>query len=129
MSDLTISIDQFEDALRETLDEYNKNVVKISKQKAKESIDKLVKNTKATAPQNRPQYKNKITSKKTKEDSFGVEYTWYVSGSEYRLSHLLEHGHAKRGGGRTKAFHFIQNALTPIMSDYVKSIEEAVKNG
>ena len=33
---------------------------------------------------------------------------WHVASPNYRLTHLLEHGHALRGGGRTRAFPHIK---------------------
>ncbi len=45
----------------------------------------------------------------------GYTATWYVSGKEYRLTHLLEHGHelfifGKPTGKRTKASGFVLEA-------------------
>ncbi len=92
-------------------------------------MDQLVKDTKSTAPKRRGKYKRSISSKKTWENSLGIEYVWYVKGSEYRLSHLLENGHATRNGGRTKAFRFIKNATDPIVANYIKAVEDICKNG
>lgn len=40
------------------------------------------------------------------------------------LAHLLEHGHALRGGGRTRAIVHIQ----PVEDEIIKSFTEEVKN-
>ena len=129
MSEIRINIDQIESTLKQVLDGYNDTVVEASKKNAKECMVKLVKETKATAPRRRPKYYKYISSKMTRNDKFGAEYTWYVKEPEYRLSHLLEYGHAKKNGGRTTAFGFIKKASEPIINAYVKFVEEAIKNG
>ena len=127
---MSTSIGKLTEAITEELTIYNNNVIDGIKKEAKKSMDRLVKQTKATAPVGkRKRYKKSIKSKKTKETDRAVSYTWYVDGPDYRLSHLLENGHATRNGGRTKGTHFIKNASEPILKEYVENVEEAIKNG
>lgn len=127
----TISVDELGDAIDKELTLYSEEIIKGVKKQAKESMDQLVRETKATAPVGRRKrhYKDSIRSRKEKESDRSVSYLWYVDGSDYRLSHLLEHGHALRNGGRVSGTHFIQNALDPIMEEYVSKIEEVIQNG
>ena len=131
MSNTTISIDQLGDTINKELTLYNESVIEGIKKEAKKSIKQLVNDTKATAPVgNRSKhYKDSIKSKKTAENDRSIEYTWYVAGSDYRLSHLLEKGHATRNGGRVAGTHFIKNASDPILENYIKKVEEVIKNG
>ena len=94
-------------------------------------MDHLVKDTKATAPVGKrdKHYRDSIKSRKTRENDRTVEYTWYVEGPDYRLSHLLENGHALRNGGRVEGTHFIKNASDPILLQYIQAVEEVIKNG
>ena len=126
-SGITVTVDELSESIEKELNNYNKTVISATKENAKKYMDKLVKKTKETAPKNRPKYYKNITSKQTANSFFGVEFTWYVKGSEYRLSHLLENGHAKRNGGRVEGTHFIKKASEPIIQEFIKSIEEAVK--
>lgn len=126
-----ISFDKIGEAIAKELSVYHESVIAGIKTESQKSIKQLVKDTKATAPVGRRKkhYKDSITSKKLSEDERSVSYVWYVKGSDYRLSHLLENGHAKRNGGRVEGTHFIQKASDPILEQYLKAVEEVIKNG
>lgn len=129
---ITCSVDQLSEALGRVLGDYNKVVITGIKEETKKAMDQLVRDTKATAPvghRRSKHYKNSITSRVEWENSLGCEMTWYVKGSDYRLSHLLENGHALHQGGRVAGTHFIKNASDPILEDYVKAIERVIENG
>ena len=64
--------------------------------------------------------------KTTKETSQSLEVTVY-SPSRYMLAHLLEHGHAKRGGGRVRAIPHIAPAEAHGEEDLLRDIENALK--
>lgn len=127
----TVSVDELSGAIEKELTLYSEKIIKGLKMQSKESMDKLVQQTISTAPvgHRRRHYKNSIKSKVLTEDQRGISYVWYVDGSDYRLSHLLEKGHALRRGGRVSGTHFIANALDPIMVEYEQKIAEIIKNG
>ena len=58
-----------------------------------------------------------------------IRATWYVKAPDYRLTHLLVHGHATRDGGRTKANPFLQNAVDFVLPGYEHELEEVLRNG
>lgn len=126
-----VSISQLSDALHDELKLYHDDIMKGIKKETKKSMTKLVKRTKDTAPEGvrKKHYKEFITSKLVDDTAHSVAYLWYVRSPEYRLSHLLEDGHATVNGGRTRAFHFIGNATDLITDDYLKAVEEVIKNG
>jgi hypothetical protein len=126
-----VHIGAISEAIEKELTLYSKEVTATVKNEAKTHMSDLVKRTKATAPvgHRNKHYRDNIASRKVSDNDRGAEYQWYVKGSDYRLSHLLENGHANRDGGRTNGTHFIHNASEPILADYVKKVEEAIKNG
>ena len=128
---MSISIDNLADTIGKELTLYNNRVVDGIKKEAKRSMNQLVKDTKSTAPvgNRKKHYRDSISSKKIFENDRSIVYLWYVKGSDYRLSHLLENGHALRNGGRTTGTHFIKNASDPILEQYVKAVEGVIKNG
>ena len=78
------------------------------------------------APVKSGKYKKSWTVKKTAESSTKLEVTVH-SKDRYQLAHLLEHGHAKRGGGRTKAQPHIAPAEAVGIEQLEAEIERALK--
>lgn len=129
MGRTVVGLQGFDKAISENLRIYGKEIEEAVATIGAESIKKLVKETKATAPvgKRKKHYKNSIKFKTIKSPR-RTKYIWYVDGPDYRLSHLLENGHALRNGGRTKGTHFIRNASEPILEEYLKEVEEVIKN-
>lgn len=125
-----ITIDALDEAIEKELTLYSHEITEMIDKEAKSHMKDLVKKTKETAPVGRRQkhYRDNISSKKTGNSSRGTEYTWFVKGSDYRLSHLLENGHATKNGGRVNGTKFISKASEPILADYIEKVEEAIKN-
>ena len=63
-----------------------------------------------------------------KETSTSLAVTVY-SPSRYMLAHLLEHGHAKRNGGRTRAIPHIAPAEEAGVEQLEREIERGLRYG
>lgn len=125
-------IDNLAETVNDVLEDYNQKVVNETKSESQKAMDELVAETKATAPvgkRRRGHYRDSITSDVDEETAMKLVMVWYVKGSNYRLSHLLNNGHALRDGGHYSGTKFITTAHDKIVQNYVKKIEEIVRNG
>ena len=105
----TVSIDGLADAVMEELTEYNALAQETMKKAVTKAGQTVRKEIQSGAPVRTGKYAKSWTAKKTRESSTRLEVTVY-SPSRYMLAHLLEHGHAQRNGGRTRAFPHIAPA-------------------
>lgn len=133
-----IKPDQLGAALEEQLTIYNEEVNEGLAGVISDSVDKLVSLTKATAPKGkRGDFRRSIAADKRQLKQAGgngfrgrlLRALWYVKAPNYRLTHLLVHGHATKDGGRTKGDPFLENALDQVLPEYEKNVEEVLKNG
>ena len=96
--------------------------MKTAVRKAGRSVKKDIQ---ANAPKKTGAYSKSWTVKTTKETSESLELTVH-SPKKYQLAHLLEKGHAKRGGGRTKAIPHIAPAEEKAVKDLEADIKRAL---
>ena len=93
------TIDNLAKTIMEGLQEY----ADLASEDVKAAVRKAGKNVKADIAANAPKrtgaYSKSWTVKTQKETANSLEVVVH-SKNRYQLAHLLEHGHAKRGGGR-----------------------------
>lgn len=115
------SIDGLADAIMEGLKEYS-DLASSEVKGAVRKAGKLVKDEiAANAPKKTGAYSKSWSVKATKETSESLELVVY-SKNRYQIAHLLEHGHAKRGGGRVAGIPHI----APAEEKAVKQLEEDI---
>lgn len=125
-----IKPDKLAEALEEELTIYHEGVDDKLREITRRHVTDLVKKTKATAPTGkRGSFRKNIAGDfRGLKKGRNIKGVWYVKAPDYRLTHLIVHGHAKKDGGRTKANPFLHNALNEVLPAFEKEVEEAVKN-
>ena len=93
------SIDNMAAEIMKGLTEYADLANESMKKAVKKTATEVKKEISANAPKDTGAYAKSWAVKKTKENSHSLEMTVH-SKNRYQLAHLLEKGHAKRGGGR-----------------------------
>lgn len=106
---MATKIDNLAQEIMEGLKEYADLASDDVKKAVRKAGNEVRKEISVSAPKDTGAYAKSWSVKKTKETSNSLELTVH-SKNRYQLAHLLEHGHAKRGGGRVAARHHIAQA-------------------
>ena len=114
--------------LNDILTEYTSEITTAVKAETEKAMKDLVKETKATAPKNRPKYFKAITSDTAYENARELVKRWYVKAPEHRLTHLLNNGHQTRKGGRVEGTGFLSDAVEKVEKKYIQAVKEAIEN-
>ena len=115
------SIDNLAKTSMEGLQEY----ADVAREDVKAAVRKAGKSVKADIAANAPKrtgaYSKSWTVKTQKETANSLEVVVH-SKNRYQLAHLLEHGHAKRGGGRVAG----KPHIAPAEEKAIKELEEEI---
>ena len=118
----TIRIDQMADAIMQGLNEYAELATEDMKKAVKAASKTVKKEIQAGAPQKSGAYSKSWAVKTVRETANSLEQTVH-SKNRYQLAHLLEHGHAKRGGGRVSG----KSHIAPAEQMGIKQLEDAIE--
>ena len=117
-----VSVDGLADAIMEGLEKYADLATDTMKKAVRHSAVKD--EIEAHAPKDTGSYSKSWRASKQTETSTKLEMTVH-SANRYQIAHLLEHGHAKRGGGRVAARPHIAVAE----EKGIRDLEDRIKEG
>lgn len=122
----SIKIDALADTVNEELEKYQKLSTEGMKKAVRDAGKTVKDEINSSAPVRTGRYAKSWSTKVTAESSVSLEVTVY-SPSRYMIAHLLENGHAKRGGGRVRAIPHIKPAeelgIEQLENDIAKALE------
>jgi hypothetical protein len=124
----TVSIDEMDSAIMDELEKYAELASDDLKAAVKETAASVRKDIQVGAPVDTGKYKKSWSVKNVHEDSESIDLVVH-SRNRYQIAHLLEHGHAKRGGGRVAAKPHIAAAEQRGNEKLVTTIEQKLKGG
>ena len=126
MSNQNVSIEDFSAVVKRGLEEYCEFSAEEVKQIVGEVGENVKKEIMEKAPVDTGAYRKSWRVSKEKETATSLSVVVH-SEKHYRLTHLLEKGHAKRGGGRVAARVHIAPAEANAEKQLLEKIERKLK--
>ena len=126
MSNKTVSVGQLANAVNEALSEYAKSSADGVKKAVRKSGKTVKEEINASAPVRTGRYAKSWKTKVMAENSESLELIVY-SPTRYMLAHLLEHGHAKRNGGRVNGKAHIKPAEEHGIDQLLNDVERVLR--
>ena len=126
MSNKTVSVGDLANAVNEALSEYARASTDGVKKAVRDAGKTVKEDIKGSAPVRTGRYAKSWSTKVLRENSESLELVVY-SPTRYMLAHLLEHGHAKRGGGRVAGKPHIKPAEEHGIDQLQSDIERVLR--
>lgn len=125
MAERRVNVDQMADAIAQSMAEFADLSNEVMKECVTETSKSVKKEIQENAPVRTGKYKKSWAEKKVKENANSLTMVVH-SRDRYQIAHLLEHGHAKRGGGRVAAIPHIAPAEQRGAEELVSRIERGI---
>lgn len=113
--------------LRDYCEEVALEVTQITTDIANEAVKKLSE-TSPESNRNMAWHYKDAWKKKNVKFRYAQAVRYKIYNKSYRITHLLEHGHATRDGGRVKAIPHIKPVDDWIKKELPKRVKEAIEN-
>ena len=124
-----IKIDQLAAEIAKELSKFSQEVVEKVNISSEKIGKEAVKQLRQTSPKKTGKYAKSWTMSTEKEIGQPHKRIIHAKAPHYRLTHLLEHGHAKVGGGRVEGKPHIRPAEEMVIQEFVREVEEAIERG
>ena len=127
---MSVNIENLADEIMRGLENYSEDVtegIKLAVGTVAKEVNVEIKNH-ISFKEHTKKYVKAFKIKNTYEGKYNIGKTWCVGGGEYRLTHLLENGHAKVNGGRTASFKHIKYGEELAIRRMEELSKEAVQN-
>lgn len=122
---MSIDIEQLAREITDGLQSFNQNVVETVNGEIETVTKKGLRALKDLSPKHRGEY---AKGWKIKKENFIGECNKNILYNEehYRLTHLLEHGHVKQNGGRTRKFPHIKKVEDEVIETLERKVVSAL---
>jgi hypothetical protein len=124
----SIKIDQLANEIAKGLAEYSEDVIDGIDQASEKITKDAVRELKSKSPKKTGKYAGGWTQKTVKRYGETNSHIIYNK-SKPQLTHLLEHGHAKRGGGRVEGKSHIRPVEEQVIQEFSAEVERVIKQG
>ncbi|MFE1630746.1 HK97 gp10 family phage protein [Brevibacillus reuszeri] len=122
-----IRIDQLAAEIARAVQDYTEDVSEAIDKKVDQVAGEVLEEVERTAPRQTGKYAKGFT--KTKQGSGDKTKRVIWNKKDSRRVHLLEFGHAKRGGGRVRAFPHLRPAYDKHAANLPDEIKRIIQNG
>ena len=128
----TLSVLEFESAINSILAEYkglvDEDVEQVTKAVGKHTVQNVKANISSAGIKGTGDYKKSISVRNSKDNARNLRKSVvYATAPHYRLTHLLEYGHATVNGGRTRAFSHWAEADRQAIAEFETRLKEAIE--